>query len=58
MQRFKELGAQGVVLSGSPGEGELLGQVKARPLPPGRGVFVSRRGGASLIQTAWVPPVD
>ncbi|MGW7622183.1 type VII secretion protein EccCa [Streptomyces antimycoticus] len=58
MQRFKELGAQGVVLSGSPGEGELLGQVKARPLPPGRGVFVSRRGGASLVQTAWVPSVD
>jgi S-DNA-T family DNA segregation ATPase FtsK/SpoIIIE len=55
MQRFKELGAQGVVLSGTPGEGELLGQVKARPLPPGRGVFVSRRGGASLIQTAWLP---
>ncbi|WKX72917.1 type VII secretion protein EccCa [Streptomyces sp. XD-27] len=54
IQRFKELGAQGVLLSGPPAEGELLGGVKARPLPPGRGVFVSRRGGASLVQTGWL----
>ncbi|WP_393058776.1 type VII secretion protein EccCa [Streptomyces sp. LN549] len=56
MQRFKELGAQGVVLSGHPGEGELLGDVKARPLPPGRGLFVSRRGVPALVQTGWLPP--
>lgn len=55
IQRFKELGAQGVVLSGHPGEGELLGDVKARPLPPGRGLFVSRRGTPALIQTGWLP---
>ncbi|WP_184351759.1 type VII secretion protein EccCa [Streptomyces olivoverticillatus] len=55
IQRFKELGAQGVVLSGDPGEGELLGSVKARRLPPGRGVFVSRKQGASLVQAGWVP---
>ncbi|MFJ1897658.1 MULTISPECIES: type VII secretion protein EccCa [unclassified Streptomyces] len=55
IQRFKELGAQGVVLSGHPGEGELLGDVKARPLPPGRGLFVSRRSAPSLIQTGWLP---
>ncbi|MFE7109210.1 type VII secretion protein EccCa [Streptomyces sp. NPDC057575] len=55
VQRFKELGAQGVVLSGHPGEGELLGDVKARPLPPGRGLFVSRRSAPSLIQTGWLP---
>ncbi|MFE1933798.1 type VII secretion protein EccCa [Streptomyces sp. NPDC059474] len=55
IQRFKELGAQGVLLSGPSSEGELLANVKARPLPPGRGVFVSRRGDASLVQTAWLP---
>ncbi|MFF5338553.1 type VII secretion protein EccCa [Streptomyces sp. NPDC013181] len=56
VQRFKELGAQGVVLSGHPNEGELLGNVKARPLPPGRGVFVPRRGTPTLIQAGWLPP--
>ncbi|MFJ1993308.1 type VII secretion protein EccCa [Streptomyces sp. DASNCL29] len=55
IQRFKELGAQGVLLSGPSSEGELLANVKARPLPPGRGMLVSRRGDASLIQTAWLP---
>ncbi|WP_446038307.1 type VII secretion protein EccCb [Streptomyces sp. SID1121] len=54
-QRVRELGAQGVVLSGDPTEGELLGNVRARPLPPGRGYFVSRRRGATLIQTGWQP---
>ncbi|PZT72387.1 MULTISPECIES: type VII secretion protein EccCa [unclassified Streptomyces] len=56
IQRFKELGAQGVLLSGHPNEGELLGSVKARPLPPGRGVFVARRGTPALIQTGWLAP--
>ncbi|NEC68514.1 type VII secretion protein EccCa [Streptomyces sp. SID9727] len=56
IQRFKELGAQGVVLSGHPGEGELLGNVKARPLPPGRGLFVTRRGASALVQTGWLEP--
>ncbi len=56
MQRFKELGAQGVILSGDPGEGELLGGVRARAMPPGRGVFVSRRKGGRVIQTGWLPP--
>ncbi|MDI5972879.1 type VII secretion protein EccCa [Streptomyces sp. SL13] len=56
MQRLKELGAQGVVLSGDPGEGELLGNTRPRPMPPGRGVYVSRRKGSRLIQTGWLPP--
>ncbi|MGX5187873.1 type VII secretion protein EccCa [Streptomyces avermitilis] len=50
MQRIKELGAQGVVLSGDPGEGDLLGGVRPRPMTAGRGVFVSRRRGKPLIQ--------
>ncbi len=54
MQRIKELGAQGVVLSGDPGEGDVLGGVRPRPMPAGRGVFVSRRRGRPLVQTALV----
>ena len=51
---MKELGAQGVVLSGDPGEGELLGGVRPRPMPAGRGVFVSRKRGKPLVQTGWM----
>ncbi|MEU7029817.1 type VII secretion protein EccCa [Streptomyces sp. NPDC015232] len=51
MQRIKELGAQGVVLSGDPSEGDLIGTARPRPMPPGRGYFVGRRGQASLVQT-------
>ncbi|WP_372350712.1 hypothetical protein [Streptomyces sp. KL116D] len=50
MQRIKEPGAQGVVLAGDPAEGDLLGGVRPRPMPPGRGVFVSRKRGKPLIQ--------
>ena len=55
MQRMKELGAQGVILSGDPGEGDILGNVRARPMPPGRGTFVSRKRGAPLVQLGWMP---
>ncbi|MBB6418418.1 type VII secretion protein EccCa [Streptomyces sp. AK010] len=53
MQRVKELGAQGVVLAGDPGEGDLLGGVRPRPMPAGRGVFVSRRRGRPLVQVGF-----
>ncbi|BBC32521.1 ATP/GTP binding protein membrane protein [Streptomyces graminofaciens] len=55
MQRLKELGAQGVVLSGDPMEGDILGNVRARPMPPGRGTFVSRKRGTPLIQVGLLP---
>ncbi|MFD3501809.1 type VII secretion protein EccCa [Streptomyces sp. NPDC058676] len=54
MQRIKELGAQGVVLAGDPGEGDILGGVRPRPMPAGRGVFVSRRRGKPLVQVGLV----
>ncbi|MFE2284729.1 type VII secretion protein EccCa [Streptomyces sp. NPDC059443] len=50
MQRIKELGAQGVVLSGDPSEGDLVGNARPRPMPPGRASFVSRKRGTSLVQ--------
>ncbi|MGF0169751.1 type VII secretion protein EccCa [Streptomyces sp. Marseille-Q5077] len=55
MQRMRELGAQGVVLSGDRAEGALLGNITATQLPPGRGHFHTRRRGGQLIQTGWVP---
>lgn len=51
MQRMMELGAQGLILAGDPSEGDLLGGVRPRPMPAGRGVFVSRRRGRPLVQT-------
>ncbi|MCX5203824.1 type VII secretion protein EccCa [Streptomyces sp. NBC_00237] len=54
VQRMVELGAQGVVLSGDPNEGDVFGGVRPRVLPVGRGVAVSRRRGVSLVQTGWV----
>ncbi|MFD5506913.1 type VII secretion protein EccCa [Streptomyces sp. NPDC059761] len=55
MQRFKELGAQGVVLSGDPSEGDLIGNVRPRPMPPGRAYFSSRKRGTSLVQLGRLP---
>ncbi|MED7954838.1 type VII secretion protein EccCa [Kitasatospora sp. NPDC058201] len=56
MQRMRELGGQGVLLSGNRDEGALLGTVKPQALPPGRGVFVSRRvTGGQMVQTGWLP---
>lgn len=55
MTRIKELGAQGVVLSGDPSEGDILGNVRPRPMPPGRGFFVSRKRGTPLVQVGWSP---
>lgn len=55
MQRMQELGAQGVVLAGDPGEGDVLGGVRPRPMPAGRGVFVSRKRGKPLVQTGLLP---
>ncbi|MDH6122451.1 type VII secretion protein EccCa [Kitasatospora sp. GAS204B] len=56
MQRMRELGGQGVLLSGNKDEGVLLGTVKPQPLPPGRGLFVSRRiTSGQMVQTGWLP---
>ncbi|WP_327365081.1 type VII secretion protein EccCa [Streptomyces sp. NBC_01217] len=49
--RIRELGSAGLLLSGDPREGAVLQDQRARRLPPGRGILVSRRSGASLVQT-------
>jgi DNA segregation ATPase FtsK/SpoIIIE, S-DNA-T family len=54
IQRIKEMGSPGLVMSGSRDEGVLLGNVKAQPQPAGRGFFVERRTGNRLVQVALV----
>jgi S-DNA-T family DNA segregation ATPase FtsK/SpoIIIE len=52
IQRLREMGSPGLIMSGSKDEGALLGGVRAGPQPCGRGVLVTRRGGARLVQVA------
>ncbi|MGW0551196.1 type VII secretion protein EccCa [Streptomyces altiplanensis] len=55
MQRLRELGAQGLVLSGDRSEGALLGNITPSQLPPGRGYFHTRRRSGQMVQTGWLP---
>ncbi|AEV88975.1 secretion protein EccC [Actinoplanes sp. SE50] len=52
IQRLRELSAPGLVMSGAPEEGALIGSVRPGPLPPGRGRLITRREGIRLIQLA------
>lgn len=56
IQRMTDLGATGILLSGSPEEGQLIGKVKAIPAIPGRAQIVSRDRGLVSAQLLWVPP--
>ena len=51
-----DLGATGILLSGNPEEGQLIGKVKAVPSIPGRAQIVSRDRGVVAAQLLWVPP--
>ena len=55
IKRLLELRTPGLLMSGSPDEGNVLGGRRAGPLPAGRGVLVRRGGEEGLIQTALVP---
>ena len=55
--RVRELGTPGVMLSGDPGEGPLLGGLKASPQPPGRGILVHRGRRPVAVQLALTRPV-
>ncbi len=56
LQSMRDLAMPGVLLSGSPEEGPLLGGVKPAPAPPGRGRLVTRDRGVEVVQTAWSDP--
>ncbi|MCL6296933.1 type VII secretion protein EccCa [Streptomyces kronopolitis] len=55
-RRLKELGAAGIVLSGDPDEGPLVGNAKAVQMPPGRAQFVTSRQRPRVIQIGWFAP--
>jgi S-DNA-T family DNA segregation ATPase FtsK/SpoIIIE len=55
-QRLRELGGAGLVMSGDPGEGPLVGGQRAAALPPGRGFFVRPPRPTTLVQVAYRPP--
>ncbi len=58
LQSLRDLAAPGLLLSGSPDEGPLLGNHRPRPGPPGRARLVTRDGGAEVVQLAWREPAD
>jgi S-DNA-T family DNA segregation ATPase FtsK/SpoIIIE len=52
MLRLRELGTPGLLLSGDPQEGAILGSSRSGPQPQGRGLLVRRHELPSLIQVA------
>ncbi|CAN5305019.1 type VII secretion protein EccC [soil metagenome] len=56
LQQMTDTGATGILLSGSPEEGALIGKVKAVPALPGRAQVISRDRGTFQAQLAYVPP--
>ncbi len=54
MMGLKDLNTQGLLLSGDPQEGPLLGDHRPGPLPVGRALQVVRNQ-ARLVQVAWSP---
>ncbi|WP_369974209.1 type VII secretion protein EccCa [Mycobacterium sp. 3519A] len=52
--RLKDLSCNGLVMSGTKEEGALFG-VKAAPMPPGRGMLISRTLKSDVIQLARSP---
>ncbi|MGF2949101.1 type VII secretion protein EccCa [Microbacterium alcoholitolerans] len=55
MQTLRDLAAPGILLSGSPDEGQLLGNIKASFAVPGRAKVVTRERGLEIMQLAHAP---
>ncbi|WP_162293862.1 type VII secretion protein EccCa [Mycobacteroides abscessus] len=53
--RLRDLSCNGLVMSGSKDEGALFGGYKASPMPPGRGMLVSRTMPSGVIQLSRMP---
>jgi len=54
--KLKEIASPFMVGSGSKEEGNIVGNLKASPQPPGRGTLVTRKNGQQRIQFSWVDP--
>lgn len=55
IQRLTDIGSTGILLSGNPEEGALIGKVKPQPGPAGRAQIVSRDHGLVAAQLAYQP---
>ncbi|MUL78862.1 type VII secretion protein EccCa [Mycolicibacterium sp. CBMA 226] len=53
--RLRDLSCNALVMSGTKEEGPLFGGYKAAPMPPGRGMLVSRTGKSGVIQLSRMP---
>ena len=56
MGKLKEIAAPIFVGSGSKEEGNIIGNLKPSPQPPGRGTLVTRKFGQQRIQFSWITP--
>jgi S-DNA-T family DNA segregation ATPase FtsK/SpoIIIE len=56
IQTLRDLASPGLLLSGSPDEGPLVGGVRPTAYPPGRGRLVTRDRGVDVVQLAWREP--
>lgn len=52
---LKDVGSPALLLSGPESEGTVVGRSKLTSRPPGRGVWVPRRGGEIVVQTVLEP---
>ena len=56
LQTFNELGVTGILLSGDPEEGAVIGRIRPVKSAPGRAQIISRDAGHVIAQLAWAPP--
>lgn len=56
IQSMRDLAMPGLLLSGSPDEGPLIGTTKPQRLVPGRGQYLTRDAGLQIVQVAWTEP--
>ncbi|MEP7738063.1 type VII secretion protein EccCa [Nocardioides sp. 31GB23] len=56
VQSLRDLAMPGLLLSGSPDEGPLIGTLRPTPTAPGRGRLLTRDRGTEVVQTAWTEP--
>jgi DNA segregation ATPase FtsK/SpoIIIE, S-DNA-T family len=56
MQSLRDLAMPGLLLSGAPHEGPLIGNLRPAPAVPGRGRLLTRDRGTEVVQTAWTDP--
>jgi S-DNA-T family DNA segregation ATPase FtsK/SpoIIIE len=56
VQSLRELAMPGLLLSGSPDEGQLIGNLRPAATVPGRGRLLTRDRGVETVQIAWDQP--